>query len=855
MKRLSILIVLLIISTLVFGEELIFNSTLHYENQIVICINQETVEAVGGKVEGKLLNGILITGIEEIDLLSKKYNFDKIEQTIEFVKDKKWNDNGIYPMNIYRITIEDNSIINQALMELQQQRNILFAEFEPKTKVDLTPNDPYYSTQWHLAQISCNDAWDITTGNDQIVIGIVDSGIKWNHPDLRDNIWINQEELDAGMTINWANGTVSGGNNIDDDGNGKIDDVIGWNFYENGSNHSIQTNPSNDHGTHVAGCAGAVGNNNLGVVGATMNVKLISSRHSPTSFATTSIYNGNAGIYYCADSGADIINCSWGGSGGGTSSNTAINYAQAQGALVICAAGNDDTNNGIVHHYPSDADNAVAVAALNDNNQKTWFSNYGTPIDVSAPGENIWSTIISNNGYSGMDGTSMASPIVAGVCALIKSVNPTFTPIEIRERLEETCDNIDNVNPGYSGLLGAGVVNAYEAVLNGNPGLEPPQNLTYEILAGNSVFLDWDEPESIGNPSGVLTYDNGYDGNGIGTDSEASWECAARFTETELNEFYGSQLSEVGIILNSGDFSYIQLKIYEGGSYGNPGSLVYSEEITNQVLVGEYTNITLTNPIYLISGNEYWIGYAIDATGDHPSATDSGPMIPEKGGWMYFNDEWALLPELSATLDYNWCIKGFVTGEDGERILIANSSIVDEKLISYNSGILSSQKKEINMSRDTNRSLLGYNVYRDNIVIETINDPQLTDYTDENAPVGAHTYYITAVYSEGESIGSNIVDVNILELITPPENLTYELIDENDVLLQWNEPGSGGSQADVITYDSGYVDNGIGTDDEASWVCAARFTPDELADYYGSELWVINCFYNNIVTINIISKK
>ena len=443
-----------------------FSSEYFFPKIIVACFEKDAIGNREGNLDFTIENGIVNTKLPEFNKLAQKYRIVNLERFIKHVKDLDWNDKGAYIQNIYRIYLESNDNIEAALTALRQEKNIIYAEYETKNRLYHTPNDPLYPMQWHLPQIYCPEAWDFTTGGEDVIVGIVDAGIKWNHPDLQDNIWINQAELDAGMTINWANGTVSGGNGIDDDGNGEVDDVIGYNFFGTDNNDSYQDYAANDHGTHVAGCAGAVGDNNLGVCGSALHIKLISSRHAPTTYEYPYVQDGYSGIIYCTDSGADAINCSWGGPGGGSTANNVINYANDHGALVVTAAGNDDTeHNSSYQDYPSDCDNALCVAATDQNDLKTYFSDYGDPIDVCAPGININSTIIENDGYTSYQGTSMASPIVAGIAALAKSVHPNITPTALRQRIMDTCDYIDDLNPGYEGLLGAGRVNAFTAAL------------------------------------------------------------------------------------------------------------------------------------------------------------------------------------------------------------------------------------------------------------------------------------------------------------------------------------------------------------------------------------------------------
>jgi len=470
MRKLFLILLLVLCISALFAVP--FDKEYFYPKRIIVGFTWDSIGNRECILDYELTDGIVETGISSFNRLSRQFGFVDLEQSISFLKDLDWNDDGLYPRCIYNITLASNDNIESALEALSSDPNIIYAEYEAINRVEYVPNDADYDLQWLHEFIQSEPAWDYTTGSEDIVIGIVDAGIKWNHPDLQNNIWINEPELNSTsggntMNINWTSGVVSGGNGIDDDGNGYIDDCIGYNFYSTPNNQSYQGLADNNHGTHVAGCAGAVGDNYIGCVGPMMNVKLISSRHSPTTFATTSIYNGYQGIYYCADSGADIINCSWGGGGSGGTANAAINYAIGQGAIVVCAAGNDNVDVGTTAHYPGNATNAICVAATGPyNDVKANFSNYGTPVDVSAPGASIYSTIIAGNGYEYFNGTSMASPVVAGVAGLIKSVHPDLTPQELKTRLEYTCDDIEAVNdPMYIGMLGAGRVNSFKGAM------------------------------------------------------------------------------------------------------------------------------------------------------------------------------------------------------------------------------------------------------------------------------------------------------------------------------------------------------------------------------------------------------
>ncbi|MBN2018033.1 MAG: carboxypeptidase regulatory-like domain-containing protein [Candidatus Cloacimonetes bacterium] len=160
----------------------------------------------------------------------------------------------------------------------------------------------------------------------------------------------------------------------------------------------------------------------------------------------------------------------------------------------------------------------------------------------------------------------------------------------------------------------------------------------------------------------TIQYQTGYDDNGIGTGGVFDAICAARFTSTELAPYYDTyNLTQVNIHVRSADFTSVELKVFEGGSYGNAGTEVYSQDITASVLIDQWTNVVLTTPVPILSGNEYWLGYSISATADHPCSVDAGPMATDKGAWMYYSGAWSLLTDLNPALDYNWCIQGILS--------------------------------------------------------------------------------------------------------------------------------------------------------------------------------------------------
>jgi subtilisin family serine protease len=471
MKRLTLILTF----ALFFATSLLtaagYDPDWFYPNIVVTCFKMDSIGRFDGKIDFTKDGDVVRTNMTSFNELAKKYNIIDLKQMNEYVKYPEWNEDGRYLQCVYRVVLADDKRMDETVDALAKDPNVLFAELETILRERYMPNDPMISQQYALSVMRCYDAWDYVTGGADIKIGISDSGVKWNHPDLMDNIWVNPGEL-PGMTINWTAGTVSGGNGIDDDGNGKIDDVIGWDFYNN-DNNPLQTYNENYHGTHVAGCAGAVFDNAIGGSGSCPDVQIISLKGATNLGPSQGISYGYEQARYAAENGASVVNASWGGPA--TSLNNAnlhVNYITALGCLFVAAAGNDNQEHGNGYtDAPADCPNALCVAATDANDIKTDFSDFGAPIDICAPGQAILSTVISGDGFAMADGTSMASPLVAGVAGLVKAMNPTLGPLDIKQRLMDTADWIYHLNPTYAATtttpakLGAGRVNAFAAAM------------------------------------------------------------------------------------------------------------------------------------------------------------------------------------------------------------------------------------------------------------------------------------------------------------------------------------------------------------------------------------------------------
>lgn len=329
--------------------------------------------------------------------------------------------------------------VKDAIEILSRNPSVKIAEPNYLYRKALIPNDPSYGDLWGLnntgqaggtddVDIDAPEAWDITTGDSDVVIGVIDTGVDYNHEDLADNAWVNPGEI--------------AGNGIDDDGNGYIDDVYGI------DTANADTDPMDDdsHGTHVAGTIGAVGGNGIGVVGVNHDVSIAACK-----FLGADGTGSTAGAIECIDYFTDLkvnrgvnvkaTNNSWGGGGYSEALETAIEASGQAGILFVAAAGNSGSNNDNVDNYPSNyqtsTNSVLAVASITRNDGDSGYSYGVETVDLAAPGTAILSTV-PGDGYAAFSGTSMATPHVAGAAALVWSLNPELTPSEMKELLMVT---------------------------------------------------------------------------------------------------------------------------------------------------------------------------------------------------------------------------------------------------------------------------------------------------------------------------------------------------------------------------------------------------------------------------------
>ncbi|GEM_PF-6647675 len=397
----------------------------------------------------------------------------------------------------YTLKVDNKEDIEQLSERLKQTGLATVAEpnYYAHAQGEVRPNDPFYKEQWGLEKIKAPEAWEKIKDAPEVLVAVIDSGIDYNHPDLKDNIYINPKEISD--------------NKIDDDGNGLVDDVMGWDFVNNDND----VMDDNGHGTHVSGIIGAVGNNGVGVAGVNWKVKILPIKGLSDSGNGENTRLADA-IVYAANMGARVINNSWRCPGKSQLIADAVQYAYAgnpekniiKNCVVVVIAGND--NRDCSSYDPASLPTVITVSASDPNDKKGYFSNYGGPVDLAAPGaassddvgamhEQILSTFPlklkpdnwkGEAGYNKWQGTSMAAPHVAGAAAMILAYyeknGQKLSNEQVRQILRNTADKV--ISPEWEPTLGSGRLNVAKALSLDPEKLPPAANISE--LKGLDVF-------------------------------------------------------------------------------------------------------------------------------------------------------------------------------------------------------------------------------------------------------------------------------------------------------------------------------------------------------------------------------
>ncbi len=332
--------------------------------------------------------------------------------------------------------------------------------YVPKTETSVLSNDPAIALNWGLmdnndATIRASKAWEITRGSKEIIVAVIDTGMDVNHPDLRKNLWRNPGE--TGLD---SKGRSKSTNGIDDDKNGFIDDVHGWNFV--GNNHDLSDN--HGHGTHISGIIGAEGGNGIGISGVSPKVSIMVLKYyDPKSRYNNNLLNTIRAIRYANQMNAKIINYSGGGLEFSREEYLAVKESRDKGILFVAAAGNERSNSDYKKYYPADyeLENIISVTALNTQANVLNSSNYGkNTVHIAAPGKNIHSTLPGGK-YGPMTGTSQATAFVSGVASLIYANNSSFQVEHVRNQILATADKMPQLKEKTST---SGKLNSFRAL-------------------------------------------------------------------------------------------------------------------------------------------------------------------------------------------------------------------------------------------------------------------------------------------------------------------------------------------------------------------------------------------------------
>ncbi len=369
--------------------------------------------------------------------------------------------------------------LSSTLRRLRNNRDVEFAEPNYLLSAYVLPSDPQFGSLWGLhntgqtggvadADIDAPEAWDLQTGG-SVIVAVVDSGVDYNHADLAGNIWSNTAEIPN--------------NGRDDDGNGYVDDVRGWDF----ANNDNDPMDDNNHGTHVSGTIAGRGNNGTGVVGVNWSARIMPLKFMDSTGVGSSA-DAIAAIDYAVANGARVINASWGGGNFSAAMQAAISAANNAGVLFVAAAGNSSNNNDNAPSYPADYNlpNVISVAATDDADTLAGFSNFGAnSVDLGAPGVRILSTV-PGNAYASFNGTSMAAPHVTGVAALVIASNPGIGIPALRAAL---LDNVDPVADLAGRTVTGGRLNAFKALGGGATPPPPPPPAVVSVTPGNTSVV------------------------------------------------------------------------------------------------------------------------------------------------------------------------------------------------------------------------------------------------------------------------------------------------------------------------------------------------------------------------------
>ena len=388
------------------------------------------------------------------------------------------------------------------IAELMKNPDVQYVVENKKVQAFQMPNDPETSKQWSIAKVRAADAWTNGVGSHDVVVAVTDTGVDYTHSDIKDNMWTNKKEI--------------AGNGIDDDNNGYVDDIYGYDFNGNDADPKDETGSANPgHGTHCAGILGAVGDNGKGISGMSQKVSIMASRFLGAD-GSGDLAGAVKSIDYATNNGANVISASW---GAGVSASEAqpiteaISRANDKGVIFVAAASNDGKNNDGYEVYPANTPlpNVITVAASNSNDGKPSWSNYGIgKVSLSAPGDAIYSTLPGEK-FGNLSGTSMATPLVSGLVGLMLSHNPNLKPTEVKALLQASGTKVGIETACECRVDAAAVVDRIRSealtVIPQASTINPNSTLQFSAWGGKAPYKFASSAESIASidANGVLT--------------------------------------------------------------------------------------------------------------------------------------------------------------------------------------------------------------------------------------------------------------------------------------------------------------------------------------------------------------
>ncbi|MDR3199795.1 MAG: S8 family serine peptidase [Planctomycetaceae bacterium] len=614
-------------------------------------------------------------------------------------------------------------------------------------------NDPDVSKQWALDSINVGTAWNVSNGTG-VVVAVLDSGTTLTHPDLHDNIWINTEEI--------------AGDGLDNDNNGFIDDINGWNFVSGNSNIT----DTDGHGTHVTGIIGAAGNNSTGGVGAAPGVRILPVK--VISGSTGSTANIVSAINYVIDLKSHgvnvaVVNMSLGYYSEDIAVGKAIEDAGNAGIVVVASAGNNGSDNDTKSHYPSGynyLDNLISVASIDQNGQPASNSNYGrTTVDLAAPGVSIYSTT-KNGSYGLMSGTSMAAPFVSAAAAILAANNPALSPAEIKAGIMNSAEPL----PALSGkTVSGGRLNLANFFASNNPSPpESPTNLSIITVANNSATLQWRD-----NSRNETEFELQYSADGGNTWTSSANKPTANQTQIAVSvtagiscQFRIRAVNETG---NSGWSNTVTMPVEKPAKPVTPNGLKIAVSDSQSIVVSWKTvsNATAYRVERSLSSSSGWSEVYL---GNDLSFTDTGLNSNTK----YFYRVYAL----------NYYVLS------GASSVISTTTNAEIPAVPLNIKASALNSNSVRISWDTAVHATNYRVEffdtaknRWTLVGTTASN----SYQHNNLKSSTtYQYRITAVSKAGESLPSNTVTVSTpVALPNAPAGLKGTVLDSSTIDLSW----------------------------------------------------------------------